>query len=329
MEFKIQLADSDIYEILSLPIETIVTRKGENLKAIKFPVPSAIANGGIEAIKSFFGNKEKTSVICFLENEQNIGREYLDYTLVYTITLDEYGVYTITLVKETDIPAKLVALEEKVVEFAEASKALETIQSTLETSVQKVEELSKQTEATSKEVSDITEKIKDVDVNELSVEELKVYKITESKEKLADYLSTHFVTSTAHKGIEKEYSITSEKQSYLMSMIMMTQSIMEIREKQIVAAYASYENADTVSFDEYQEKVASGEISLELATFQPSWNARGEVCTYDWTLEELIVLGADIEAVVRPLVSAQQTMEAQIVSATTKEEILAINITFG
>ena len=88
-------------------------------------------------------------------------------------------------------------------------------------------------------------------------------------------------------------------------------------------------NRETVrQYDEYKEKVLSGEIELTLPSFQPSWNARGEVCTYDWTMEELIILGADIEAKVRPLVSLQQSMESQIMSATTREEILSVKITF-
>lgn len=328
MGFKIQLADSDTYEIPSLPIETVVTRKGETLKAIKFTVPEAVSVGGIDAVKSFFGNKDKTSVLCFLENEQSIGREYLDFTLVYTITVDEDGAYSITLVKETDIPTKLVSLEDQVVKFSEAIKSLETLQTTVDNNVTQVAELAQQAEATSKEVSSITEKIKDVDINDLTVDELKAYKVAESKSNLETYLASQSVTSTAHKGVAKEYSITSEKQGYLMSMIMMGQSVAEIREKQIMAAYETYESKDSVSYEEYKTKVESGEIALELATFQPSWNARGEVCTYDWTIEELIVLGADIESVVRPLVSAQQTMEAQIMAATTKEDILAITITF-
>lgn len=305
MAYQIKLADASTYEIPELPVETVVTRKGESLKALKFYVPTDIASGGVEAVKDVFGNNEKTNIIDFWEDNRHVGREYIDFTLLYNISVDEDNQYMITMVKETDLPSKLVILEEQVAELTE------------------------QTTVTSETVATISEKIKDVDIDTLSIDELKAYKVAESKANLAEYLNTHSVTSTAHQGIPKEYSITSEKQGYLMSMVMMCQSISEIREKQIYTAYTtSFDDKENVSYEEYKAKVESGEIQLELATFQPSWNARGEECTYDWTLEELVILGADIEARVRPLVSLQQSMESQIMSALTKEEILAVTITF-
>lgn len=305
MAYQIKLADASTYEIPELPVETVVTRKGESLKALKFYVPTDIASGGVEAVKDVFGNNEKTNIIDFWEDNRHVGREYIDFTLLYNISVDEDNQYMITMVKETDLPSKLVILEEQVAELTE------------------------QTTVTSETVATISEKIKDVDIDTLSIDELKAYKVAESKANLAEYLNTHSVTSTAHQGIPKEYSITSEKQGYLMSMVMMCQSISEIREKQIYAAYTTaFDDKENVSYEEYKAKVESGEIQLELATFQPSWNARGEKCTYDWTLEELVILGADIEARVRPLVSLQQSMESQIMTALTKEEILAVTITF-
>jgi len=62
--------------------------------------------------------------------------------------------------------------------------------------------------------------------------------------------------------------------------------------------------------------------------YTPSWNASGEVCTYDWTLDELQLLAAHIEAVVRPLVAKQQKMEVAIKEATTIADVKAIDITF-
>ena len=117
--------------------------------------------------------------------------------------------------------------------------------------------------------------------------------ILQSKQNLADYLATHTVTSTCH-GDAAEYSITSEKQSYLASMIMTTQM------------------AQAAGID-----------------YQPSWNAAGQVCTYDWTLAQLQQLAFEIESVVRPLVSKQQTMEMQLSEAETMEALEAVDITFG
>lgn len=116
--------------------------------------------------------------------------------------------------------------------------------------------------------------------------------IIQSRQNLADYLASHTVTSTCH-GEPAEYNITSEKQSYLASMIMTAQM--------------------------------AAEAGLD---YQPSWNASGQVCTYDWTLEQLRQLAFEIEGVVRPLVSGQQTMETLIRAAVSEEELDGIDITF-
>ena len=322
MAYKIRLADAETYEIPELPVETVITRKGEELKALKFYVPSEITSGGITSIKEVFTDDTKTSFMDFLEDGNSVGREYTDYTLLYNISVSEDDQYIITMVKETNIPSKLVTLEETVADLITQAKT------------------------TSATVADINDKIKDVDINELTIDELKAYQIAQSKANLAEYLENNSVKSTAHQGVEKEYSITSEKQGYLMSMVMMCQAIEQIRVQMICTAYTTMvENVETteatetvedgettetetVSYDEFKEKVLSGEIELALPTFQPSWNARGEECTYDWTLEELVVLGADIEAKVRPLVSLQQSMESQIMAATSRDEILEVVITF-
>ena len=128
--------------------------------------------------------------------------------------------------------------------------------------------------------------------NQLAV--FKSQRIERSKQNLEEYLEVTKLTSDVHGGVDKEYSITSEKQQHLASMVLTTQMAQ-----------------------------ASG---LE---YQPSWNASGEECTYDWTLEELTQLAFEIEAMVRPLVSQQQSMEVEIKNATTIDELNAINITFG
>lgn len=123
---------------------------------------------------------------------------------------------------------------------------------------------------------------------------LKLQKIENSKQNLQEYLEKTKLVSSVHGGIEKNYSITSEKQQHLASMILTAQMAL-----------------------------ASG------VEYNPSWNASGEECTYDWTLEELTQLAFEIEAMVRPLVSQQQTMEIAINSAVTIDELNAIDITFG
>lgn len=133
-----------------------------------------------------------------------------------------------------------------------------------------------------------------IDTDTSTLEEVKAYLISKSKDNLESYLAAHPIISTCHTETEKQYSITKEKQTLLTQMILITQ----------VAANAGIE-------------------------YQPSWNAQGEPCTYDWTLEQLQQLAFEAEAVVRPLVSHQQTIEAEINAATTKEDALAVSIEFG
>lgn len=332
MTYKIKLADSDTYEIKELPIETVVNRKGEDLKAIKFYVPAAIAEGQLSAVKTFFSDATKTSVMEFLENDQNVGRSYADYTLLYLISMNEDGDYIITMVKETTIPTKLVSLEEEINSLKESlstnAESLKIVSETLTATEKKINDVSDTVTTTTESVESISAQLAGPDVDAFSLDELKAYRVQQSKENLANYLATHTVTSTAHKGIAKEYSITSEKQSYLMSMVMMAQAAETAKVKQLNVAFEEYENKDNITYEEFVALVEGGTVTLDLVTFTPSWNASGEVCTYDWTLDELITLAGDIENMVRPLVSTQQTMEAAIMNATSKDEVNAVTITF-
>lgn len=132
-----------------------------------------------------------------------------------------------------------------------------------------------------------------IDPDTATLEQLKAYRITKSKENLETYLEANPIASTCHVGVEKRYSITKEKQALL------TQEIAIVQ----MAIQADIE-------------------------YQPSWNAQGEPCTYDWTLEELKQLAFEAVTVVKPLVSHQQTIEAQINAAQTKEEVLAVSIEY-
>lgn len=149
------------------------------------------------------------------------------------------------------------------------------------------------TEAVSKVADRVTALEPITDITTLPLDEAKKYRVLESQKLLADWLSTHPITSTCHGGEEAQYSITSEKQLYLQAMITMT----ETAQKNGVE-------------------------------YQPSWNAVGEACTYDWTLEELYKLGMEIEATVRPLISHQQALEKEILAALTMSQLTAISISY-
>lgn len=118
-------------------------------------------------------------------------------------------------------------------------------------------------------------------------------RIKQSKENLQAFLNTSAITSTCHKGTAAQYSITSNKQQYLANMILTT----TMAEQNGIP-------------------------------YQPSWNASGEPCTYDWTLAELQQLAMEIEAFVRPLILKQQQMEVSIREASSIEELQNIDLSF-
>lgn len=137
---------------------------------------------------------------------------------------------------------------------------------------------------------DVTElKPAEINVSEMSLDEAKAYMIGASKLALSEFFASHYVTSDCHGGVSKEYSITAEKQQYLTQMISM--------------------------------------VSLAKAAgkeFTPSWNARGEECTYDWTADELTALSFTIESYVRPRISKQQKYESQINDCTSSADVARI-----
>ena len=129
--------------------------------------------------------------------------------------------------------------------------------------------------------------------NSLSLDDYKKYAIKNSKDELENYLLNNPLKSSIHGSQEKSYAITENKQILL---------LLEIT----VATVAS-------------------EKSL---SYQPSWNASGEVCE-PWTLDELIGLSFEIAGIVKPLVSYQQSLEEQIMSKTSIEDIKSIAFDFS
>lgn len=152
----------------------------------------------------------------------------------------------------------------------------------------------KSTEAISQVLNDIKQEINpSIDIESCTIEMFKAWQIKQSKSNLDSYFINNTIISSCHQSAAKQYSITRDKQTLLTQMIMMTQIA-------------------------YQANIP----------YQPSWNASGEPCTYDWTLEELQQLAFEIEQIVRPKVSHQQTLESQINACETKNEVYAIDITF-
>ena len=182
---------------------------------------------------------------------------------------------------------------------AKASKSVETISGqtipVLDQAIKNATNNSKnaldQADALDKRVS-VLEPV--TDYTTLSLEDAIAFRVKESAAALSEYLAANPITSTCHKGIAAKYSITKDKQEYLQSMI----SVCTLAKQ-------------------------SG------TPYQPSWNATGEVCSYDWTIEELVQLAMEIEATVRPLVSYQQTIENKIKKCTTMDELKAVVINYN
>lgn len=143
-------------------------------------------------------------------------------------------------------------------------------------------------------IQDLSNKIEPtIDINTCTLEDLKKWQIRLSNENLSAHLYKNPVFSTCHNPEGAYYSITSDKQTYLAQMIMVTQMAMQNN-----------------------------------IPYQPSWNESGKPCTYDWTLEQLSQLAFEIESVVRPLINKQQLIEQQIKECETKEEVLEVDVEF-
>ena len=126
--------------------------------------------------------------------------------------------------------------------------------------------------------------------NSYNIEDAKVLKVAESKEKLAEWLASHPMTYKDGK----QYSVTAEKQSLLNGNL------------------SSYERAQG----------ASPSVKYPLR-----WNATGEECT-EWEYEDLVGLSLAIAAYVAPKVAEQQAIEIAINACTTVEELDKVVISY-
>lgn len=123
-----------------------------------------------------------------------------------------------------------------------------------------------------------------------NIDDAKVLKVAESKEKLAEWLASHPMTYKDGK----QYSVTAEKQSLLNGNL------------------SSYERAQG----------ASPSVKYPLR-----WNATGEECT-EWEYENLVGLSLAIAAYVAPKVAEQQAIEIAINACSTIEELNGVVIAY-
>lgn len=123
-----------------------------------------------------------------------------------------------------------------------------------------------------------------------NIDDAKVLKVAESKEKLAEWLANHPMTYKDGK----QYSVTAEKQSLL--------------------------NGNLSSYERAQGASPSVKYPLK-------WNATGEECT-EWEYEDLVGLSLAIAAYVAPKVAEQQAIEIAINACSTIEELNGVVIAY-
>ena len=121
---------------------------------------------------------------------------------------------------------------------------------------------------------------------------VKRQRIAYSKKLLAQFLAEHPLVSTAHGGVEGTYAVTEEKQQLM-----------------------------ALNYTTYQIQKASG-IDTVL-----TWNETGMACE-EWSEADFVQLILEVQAYVKPLVSAQQYIEMLIQGAKTTAEVMAIEIAY-
>jgi hypothetical protein len=130
--------------------------------------------------------------------------------------------------------------------------------------------------------------------NALNLEDFKEYYIGLSRTKLDEYLQSNPLEAKIQGRTKESYSITKEKQKLLSKEIMATNLAQQVGEQ-----------------------------------YQPSWNAKGEPLSTDWTIEQLLRLSFKITETVRPLVSAQQKLEVKIIACESIDDILKIELDYS
>lgn len=327
---------TSVIELTSYPFTGSVVRRGKETPVLAIPCAPGMT---LDDVKDIF-EKEASTVHMTLMDNGTLIREYSDYTKMEEISwvspdTDEDGnevpgYYVVKMSQKVTFEAELLSMKKA---MGELRKTAEDAADAKADQDKIIDELQKGAESIGEKIDEITKSMAGVDPATLDLPDLKKYCIDKSKENLTKYLEENPISSSVHGGTIKKYTITSEKQQHLMAMILMAANMEEARMSGLKQFYETqYSGKESITFEEFVTGVDNGTISTGGVTFnkyQPSWNAAGEPCSYDWTLNELKQLAAEIEAVVRPLISKQQTMEVEIKAATSIEAVKAVNLSFA
>ena len=132
-----------------------------------------------------------------------------------------------------------------------------------------------------------------INIEDKSLDEVKQNLILLSKENLQKYLNTNPLFSKVHNPNGEYYNVDEDHQNRL-----------------------------NANLSTYELAVKMGVTPIL------TWNATGKSCEV-WTIEELAKLALEMKSYVAPLISMQQHMEEDIQNASTKEDVLKINIKFN
>lgn len=301
MGYKLCLNDSQVF-LIDNPVEkTTVKWQGTDTNAIKF----VLSDTGLTPaqIKTAFQDTTATAQITIKFENDDFASSYSNYSVLASITQNmDDGKYVVTMAETSDLPTLISALQSAVNSLnrtvTENKSSVDTeilgLKTSIGTTNDTVTENKESADTKFKGIDKALEKVNSYLPDETPIEDMeladaKAVQISECKLDLEDYLEANPITSSVHGDTPKQYAITSEKQAYLAQMISMA--------------------------------TIAQQMSL---SFTPSWNASGEACTYDWTLQELTQLAFEIEARVRPLVSYQQSVESQINACENSEAVAAV-----
>lgn len=132
-----------------------------------------------------------------------------------------------------------------------------------------------------------------INIENKTLDEIKQNLILLSKENLQKYLDNNPLFSKAHDPNGEYYTVDEDHQNRL-----------------------------NANLSTYELAVKMGVTPIL------TWNATGKSCEV-WTIEQLAKLALEMKSYVAPLISMQQHMEEDIQNASTKEDVLKINVKFN
>lgn len=295
---KIMLADGSSFDSVSVVTQESVEYNGTYVKGIKL----VVTNTTMDALTTALNDETKLGTITDIGENNSYSNVFTAYQKFASVTYDASrsktqgaAVYVCILVQSSDVK-ELIEVWQKTVNQAttDLKNFKEATDETINATVKKVQDIAEDTANVSKTLTETTQKvdqaIPNTNIDTMSLDEAKAYRIQQSKDELEAYLISHPQFSKAHDTDGAYYTVTSEKQQLLASGINLA----------MIAAAANN------------------------TSYKPSWNSVGKACTYDWTLLQLQQLALEMGIRIKPIISLQQDYELEIKACTDIAAIKAI-----